>query len=244
VQRLEPRVGVIEISSSFRLSAEVPGALPDGVVALFSRVRLPRQEVSVAALEEMLAGGDLELAAKQLADAGVALIAFGCTSASFIGGPDGDRRLIERIEGASGTRATTTSTAVVDALRQLGVRRIGVATPYPNPVNRVEQEFFENAGFEVVRIEGLGLEGDREVGRVSPTDVIRLASSVARTPADALFLSCTNLPSLPFIGLLERRLDRPVVSSNSATIWDICRRLGMSRDGAPSLGKLDRAGAR
>ena len=230
---------MIEISSSHRLSEELPAALPAGAVALFSRIRLPGQEVTVAALERMLMGADLELAAMQLADADVELIAFGCTSASFIHGQDGDRGVIERIERAADVPATTTSTAVVNALRSLSAERIGVATPYPDAVNEAETEFFESAGFDVVHIEGLGLATDREVGRVSREDVTRLATRVGRIPADALFLSCTNLPSLPLIDDLEGMLRRPVVSSNSATIREICERLELpleTRAGLPGPG--------
>jgi maleate isomerase len=47
-------------------------------------------------------------------------------------------------------------------------------------------------------------------------------------PADAIFISCTNLKSLDQIARLEAELDMPVVSSNSATLW-----LGLQAINAP-----------
>ena len=38
--------------------------------------------------------------------------------------------------------------------------------------------------------------------------------------ADALFISCTALPVLNIIDRLEKKLNKPVLSSNQALIWD------------------------
>lgn len=220
------RLGVIEISSSVALSAELPSALPPNILAIFARIRLPGQEVSVAALDAMLRSRDLEVAAEQLADADVDLITFACTSASLIHGPGWDEKLIERIEAAAAIPATTTTTAVIESLRFLGAQSIGVGTPYPEDVNEAERRFLEAMGFEVVTLEGLDLRTDREIGALSLERVERLALSVAQTHSDVVFLSCTNMPTLPLLDDLENTVGRPVVSSNSATIWDARRRLG------------------
>jgi len=48
----------------------------------------------------------------------------------------------------------------------------------------------------------------------------------ARRAADAYLLSCANIAALGIIDELERRLDRPVVTSNQAVLWDALARLG------------------
>ena len=221
------RLGVIEISSSVALSAELPRVLPSNVLAVFARIRLPGQEVSVAALDAMLRSLDLETAAEQLVDADVDLITFACTSGSLIHGPGWDEKLIERMVAVAGIPATTTTTAVIASLRFLGAQRIAVGTPYPDDINEAERRFLEAMGFEVVRIEGLNLGTDREIGKLSLEQVERLAFSVAQTDSDAIFLSCTNMPTLSLLDNLNSVLGRPVISSNSATIWDARRRLGV-----------------
>ena len=100
-----------------------------------------------------------------------------------------------------------------------------------------ERGFLEAAGFEVRTIEGLGLEFDRDIGALAFEDVRGLARRVHRTDADAVFLSCTNLPALPILGALEEELGCPVLSSNAATIWH-SRRLLRTSARATSLGTL------
>jgi maleate isomerase len=133
------RLGIIDISSPVALSVE-----PPSVLGVFARIRLPGQEVSVAALGAMLRSRDLKLATEQLADADVNLITFACTSGSLIHGPGWDQELVDRIETASGISATTATAAVIATLRVLGARRIGVAIPSPDDVNEAERRFLES----------------------------------------------------------------------------------------------------
>lgn len=238
------RIGVIDLSTCTSLIAEYGIALPADVVALYSRIRLPRGEVSVEALDEMLASSRLEEAADELADAEVSVIAFGCTSGSLLHGPGFDETIRRRIEDHTKIRATTTATAVVNGLHAVGARRLSVGTPYEDEITEREREFLEGSGFEVVAIEGLCERYDRDIGRLSLDRVRALARSVTTDDADAVFLSCTNLPALVLVDELERELDLPVVTSNSATIWETLR-LSESPAALPGFGRLldGRAGA-
>ena len=44
--------------------------------------------------------------------------------------------------------------------------------------------------------------------------------------ADALFISCTALPALSIIDKLEKKIQKPVLSSNQALIWDTLEKIG------------------
>jgi maleate isomerase len=181
--------------------------------------------VSLEALDEMVSSDRLEEAARELADAGASVIVFACTTGSLLHGPGFDRSLAERIEKVTEVRATTTATAVVNALQALGMKVLCIGTPYVEELNRRERLFFEAAGLKVLAIKGLGLRFDREIGRLSAQDVKELARSANIEGTDALFLSCTNLPTLPFLAELEVSLGKPVLSSNAATIWETLRLL-------------------
>ena len=43
------------------------------------------------------------------------------------------------------------------------------------------------------------------------------------TDADGLFISCTNLATMDRIAAMESHLGKPVVTSNSATLWRALR---------------------
>ena len=55
--------------------------------------------------------------------------------------------------------------------------------------------------------------------------------------AEALFLSCTNLPALSIIGKLEKKLNKVVLSSNQVLIWDTLKSIGKNKS-IQGFGKL------
>lgn len=212
-------IGTIELSSSVAFTVESRLAVPDNIVAISSRLRLPRGQVSSAALDEMVSSHELERAAQQVADASAQVVVFACTMGSLLHGRGFDRRLAERIHEYTGVPATSTATEVVRALHRLGARRIAIGTPYVDELNLLEQRFFEAEGFEVVHLEGLQIGDDQAIARLGADEVRSLAESAVRADIDALFLSCTNMPTLPILAELEARFGIPVISSNAATLW-------------------------
>jgi maleate isomerase len=183
-------LGFIDLSTSIVMSAEMPRALRQGVAALMTRMRLPGGEVSAEALKRMVDSQRLEEAARELADGEVQVIVFGCTTGSLLGGPRFDRELVSRMERAAGVTSTTTSTALLAALRVLGATRLGVATPYIDELNELEARFLRSEGFEMVSMRGLAINSDAEIARVPYSEVRRLAHNVA-PGTDAVFLSST-----------------------------------------------------
>ena len=51
------------------------------------------------------------------------------------------------------------------------------------------------------------------------------------------FVSCTALPVLPIIDKLEKKLNKVVLSSNQALIWDTLEKIGKN-DSIKGFGKL------
>jgi maleate isomerase len=229
-------IGLIELSTSLAITAEAPAALPPDVRSLVTRVRLPRGEVSAAALDEMVSSDRLEEASRELADGGARVVSFACTTGSLVRGPGFDRELVARMEAASGVAASTTSTALLGALELLGARRVAVATPYVDELNELERRFLEAAGFEVTSLHGLGIDSDPEISRVPYARTRELALAAAED-ADVLFISCTGLPTLALLDELEIVLERPVISSNAVTFWHALTLAGVEPavEGAGSL---------
>jgi maleate isomerase len=230
-------IGVIDLATSTTIVHEYYRLLPPGVVPISSRLVLPGGEATEAALLAMTESPALEDAAEQLAWARPAVIAFACTTGSLLKGPGWDKVLRDRIEARTGIPATTTSSAVLAAFEALGVRRLGIATPYLDELNRRERDFFEALGYEVRAIRGLGIRDDREIGAQSPETAYRLAREVDGPDVDGLFVSCTNFATLPVIAALEADTGKPVVTSNQATIWQSLRQAGV-REPIRGAGRL------
>lgn len=231
------RIGLITLASDASVLPEYARLMPDGVSVYPAPIVLPRGEVTAAALAEMLAGDALERAAALLAWADVGVIGFACTTGSLVHGIGWDRELIGRIERASDRPATTTTTALLAALRAVGATSLAIVTPYMEELNEIERAFFEESGFRVAAIAGLGCATDAEIGRLEPEDAVALVERVDTPDADAIFVSCTNWHCLPAVASLERRLGKPVVTSNQAGAWAALRRIGIE-DAIPGHGRL------
>ncbi len=231
------RIGLITLASDTSVLPEYSRVMPDDVAVYAAPIVLPRGEVTAAALSEMLAGDKLERAAALLVWADVNVIVFACTSGSLVHGVGWDREVAGRIEQASGRPATTTTTAVLAALRAVGATSVAVATPYLEEINAIERRFLEASGFAIASIGGLGCATDAEIGRLEPVDAVSLVERVDTPEADAIFISCTNFNCLPAIASLERQLGKPVVTSNLAGVWAALRQIGVA-DTIPGYGRL------
>ena len=173
-------------------------------------------------------GKSAEDAAGQLATAGVDIVAYGCTSGSFMG-PRAE--LMQRLSDRAGCPATNSADSSVAALRALGVKTVALATPYMPYINDREISFLEEEGFSVCAWMGLGLgktEAERfAIRKVPPEAIFRMAREVDRPEAEAIFLSCTSLPAAKLIASIEAQLGKPVVTSNQATFWNVLRMLNL-----------------
>lgn len=198
---------------------------PQGVSVHFTRIPVPQEDQTLEALEVQTQSSDIETAAVNLNVIRLEAIAYACTSGSFVHGPGGDLEIINRLEEASGTLCTTTSTAAARALHALEAGKISVITPYPEEINARLQTFLEENGVEVLNMKGLGLY--REIFNQPAGAAYRLAREADRPEADAVFISCTNFRSVEILEELELDLGKPVLSANQVTMWDLLRLSGI-----------------
>jgi len=81
------------------------------------------------------------------------------TATSYHLGRRGEAELLDRLERATGRRVVTAFGSVVRALERLGMRKLGLGTPYSAEVTLQGKAHLEAHGFEVVRFDNLkGIE--------------------------------------------------------------------------------------
>ena len=85
---------------------------------------------------------------------------------------------------------------------------------------------------KVDQIQGMGIVENTSIGRVQPKELEKFVLNSEIQNSDALFISCTNLPTLQSIIPLTEKLNIPVFSSNTASFW-----LGLKRMNLLSLAK-------
>jgi arylmalonate decarboxylase len=172
----------------------------------------------------------IEPAAKALSLQGAQAIVLMGTSLSFYRGAAFNRELTQRITLASGCPAVTMSTAVIEGLNSVGSKRLAVATAYDDEVNRRLQTFLQEEGFDVLAIQGLGVEDVADIYKVTRDGLLRFSVGVFESArrADALLVSCGGLRTLELLEPLERRCNVPVVSSLPHALRAGVRLLGQS----------------
>ncbi|KMS90812.1 decarboxylase [Streptomyces regensis] len=235
-----PQLGVGVVAPfDFALDRELWRWVPDEVSLHLTRTPFVPVEVSLDLARLVSEHQTLGEAVRALTAVAPEVVAYACTSGSFVGGIAGERAMCAAMTLAGALPALTTSGALLEALTELGARRVALVTPYTVSVTRALEEYVAEAGVQVTGRAYMGLT--RHIWKVPYRDVVAMARRAARPgSADALFLSCTNLPTYDVIPQLEAELRMPVISANQVTMWAALRRLG-TRAVGPYQALLDAA---
>jgi maleate isomerase len=165
-------------------------------------------------------------AAKLLADARVDVIAWNGTSGSWLG-LNGDRRLCNYLEDATGIPTTTSTLALFDAFALYGVRRYSMAVPYVRDHAEKIVETYRAEGLECVAFDNFGCLTNREIDEISGERILKQLGSVAVPGSQAIAVICTNVPAAPFAEQVEKQFGIPVLDSIAVTAWKTLRMLGV-----------------
>ncbi|GHF33691.1 Asp/Glu racemase [Amycolatopsis bartoniae] len=228
----EPQVGVGVVAPfDFARDRELWRWVPDSVSLFIARTAEAGGDDNLGTVSTLSDPSFVERPTREVCAVGAEVVIYACTSCSFVGGARGEAALREAMLGQGAARALTTSGAAVDALRAVHARRVAVVHPYEEPVGRRLKRYVTEAGFAVVANTALGIPV-REVLSASYAQVADLVLAGDHPDADAVFVSCTALPTYDLIAPLERELGKPVVTANQATVWAALRVLGLRATGS------------
>ncbi|WP_347312317.1 maleate cis-trans isomerase family protein [Defluviimonas sp. SAOS-178_SWC] len=224
--------GLIVLPADETLENELRAILPrDGVALYHSRIAMPPKVTpeTLAAMERALPA-----AVSTLPEIDFDVIGYGCTSGATVIGPEGVARAVQSVR--PGAQVADPVSAVMAAARHLGARRIGFVSPYVESVSAAMRRLLEANGFEIAGFGSFMESDDRVVARITPEATLAAIEKVAAmAPADAVFVSCTNLRVAGIAEEAERRIGRPVLSSNLALAWQMMRAAGIRSDTAPRI---------
>ena len=224
------RIGVLVPSTNITVEREFNRVVPEGVSVHVARCALREVETEEEKAQAVIdMGKDVIHAAKRVADIKPKVIAWACTTGSFIKGIGYDQELLEEIERGTGIKALSTSTAVVNALKELNIKRVAVTTPYIREVNEKEKTFLEQSipGLKVTEIQGLGIVKGFDKNELEPRTAYVAGREIDSPEAECVFISCTAWRTFEIIETLENDLRKPVITSNQATLWASLKVLGI-----------------
>ena len=143
-------------------------------------------------------------------------------------GPKREAEMVDGWKRKYNTDMFTSSQNQVNAFRALKAKKIlGITSGSGGPeMEKVYAKYFEDNGFSVVAMQGMGVEF-KSVQDVPPATISAFIKKTfaEHRGADAVYILGSSLEALPLIAPLERELGVPVVQAIAARLWEIQKRL-------------------
>ena len=234
VTKFNPRIGLIALATDFMIEKDFIKVIKDKDIDFFvNRIECynPLTKENLIRMSEEVTKVTSDILPNEEIDC----IVYGCTSGTIAVGFESIEKKVKAAKPKA--KLTTPSSATIKALKRLNVKKLGIFTPYSKTLNDEIVDFFRNEKFDVVSNSYLDIAADYDIGKVDQDFLFETLSKMEITDADVLFISCTALPVLDIIEKLEKKLNKPVLSSNQALIWDALEKIGKNND-IQGFGKL------
>ncbi len=229
-----PKIGLIALASDYMIEKDFIKVIKDKKVDLFvNRIKCfnPLTSKNLIKMSKKVT----EVTKDILPEEKLNCIAYACTSGTIAAGYKSIKKKIKKAKPEASV--TTPSTASIKALRKLKVKKIALFTPYSKKLNDEVLKFFKKEKFVITSNSYFDIKSDIDIGKVDSKYLFKVLSNMNLKGSEALFISCTALPALSIIDMLEKKLNKVVVSSNQALIWDTLNKINYKRN-IKGFGKL------
>jgi maleate isomerase len=232
--------GVLVPSTNTVVEPDFYAMVPHGVTLHTSRIfigdqNIPDNAAFEALMEQIRAS--LSRAIEDVKTCEPDYLVMGMSSETFWGGVEGNRAFIQRVEAQAGVPIATGADAVRAALETLGVRRVGIVTPYQPVGDAQVRRYFEDCGFEIINLVGLRCISAIDIAMQTENRLREALREADGPDVEALVQVGTNLSMLRLADEAERWMGKPVIAINAAILWHALRQNGI-REQRPGFGVL------
>jgi len=154
-------------------------------------------------------------------------VVYGCTSGTIASGYNSIKEKINLAKPEA--KVITPSSAAINALKKMGVKKIAIFTPYSEKLNKQVVDYFKTENFNVLSNSYFDILNDNDIAKVDPEYLFQVITKMDISDSEAIFISCTNLPALDIIDKLEKKLNKIVLSSNQVLIWDTLKSINQKK---------------
>ena len=214
---INSKVGLIALSTDFMIEKDFKKIIENMNIDLFvNRIRsyYPLTKENLIKMGENIT----EVSKDILPDEKLDCVVYGCTSGTIASGYNSIKNKINLAKPEA--KVVTPSSAAVNALRKMNVKKVSIFTPYSEKLNNDVVDYFKKENFIVTSNSYFDILYDNDIAKVDPDYLFEVITKMDLGEAEAVFLSCTNLPALNIVDKLEKKLNKIVLSSNQVLIWD------------------------
>ncbi|WP_298849182.1 Asp/Glu racemase [uncultured Ruegeria sp.] len=232
--RTAAKIGVLVPFTNTNLEPDMEMLRPPNTTVHFQRMGgYDVDEIPGADQMAGLGASDISHDLRMISGVRPDVVLYGCTSATLTHGPSFDADLAQQIKAGSGALSLTAAGSLIAAIKALGATKVSFSSPYLGEINTQAMDFMAQNGIETVNCADVGRElGNYGQGELTPDEVYDLACQADHVDAQAIVLSCTDMRSVEAITLIEKTLDKPVVTSNQAMVFALMRALDLPKHGA------------
>lgn len=144
-------------------------------------------------------------------------------------GPGSDREILDLVRQVTPTPASTVLTAVTHGCRALGLKRVVMASPFPEDQDERLVKFLAHDGIEVVAFRGLGCPNASVIWELAPQTGYDLSMALLREhpDVDGVYMPCNKWRTVSVIDRIERDSGKAVVTNTQAWTREALHGMGI-----------------
>ncbi len=220
------KVGLIALSTDFMIEKDFKKILENMKIDLFvNRIRSyhPLTRENLIKMSDSVTEVSKDILPNERLDC----VVYGCTSGTIASGYNSIKEKINLAKPEA--KVITPSSAAINALKKMGVKKIAIFTPYSEKLNKQVVDYFKTENFNVLSNSYFDILNDNDIAKVDPEYLFQVITKMDISDSEAIFISCTNLPALDIIDKLEKKLNKIVLSSNQVLIWDTLKSINQKK---------------
>ena len=227
------KFGVITPSTNTVVQPEYEAVCPPGVTTHIGRMHIPDDPLSSDEdFDELIRRIDvaLEDAVRRVMTCKPDYFVLGISSESIWGGGlEKAQEIVHRMKPLlNGIEVSQAADALPAALKGFGVKKkISVVTPYFPVAEPHIQQFAADIGYDIVKTHHMSCKSPTLIAHTAEEECWDALQMVDSEEVEAIIQFGANLPFATVAAEAEKRLKKPIIAVNIATIWHALRSFGI-----------------
>ena len=227
------KFGVITPSTNTVVQPEYEAVCPPGVTTHIGSMHIPDDPLSSDEdFDELIRRIDvaLEDAVRRVMTCKPDYFVLGISSESIWGGGlEKAQEIVQRMKPLlNGIEVSQAADALPAALKGFGVKKkISVVTPYFPVAEPHIQQFAADIGYDIVKTHHMSCKSPTLIAHTAEEECWDALQMVDSEKVEAIIQFGANLPFATVAAEAEKRLKKPIIAVNIATIWHALRSFGI-----------------